>query len=58
MCIRDRPTAGQQIRVVERSGSISLRAVPAPEADWLPFGRLAEQVWRIERVDLLGWRLE
>jgi hypothetical protein len=46
------PTATQENVIVEVVGTITLALVDEPAADWLPFGRLSSQEWRIEDVVL------
>jgi hypothetical protein len=44
------PTATQENVIVEPIGTITLALVDEPPPDWLPFGRLSSQAWRIEDV--------
>jgi hypothetical protein len=46
------PTATQENVVVEPVGTITLTLVDEPAADWLPFGRLSSEAWRIEDVTI------
>jgi len=46
------PTATQENVIVEPIGTITLALVDQPAAEWLPFGRLSSQAWRIEDVSI------
>ncbi len=46
------PTATQETVIVEPVGTITMALVEEPAADWLPFGRLSSQAWRIEDVEM------
>ena len=46
------PTATQENVVVEPVGTITLVLVDEPVAEWLPFGRLSSQAWRIQDVTI------
>jgi len=46
------PTATQENVIVEPIGTITLALVDEPPPDWLPFGRLSSQAWRIEDVSI------
>ncbi len=46
------PTATQENVVVEPVGLITLALIDEPPAEWLPFGKLSSQSWRIEDVTI------
>ena len=46
------PTATQENVIVEPVGTITLALVDQPAFEWLPFGRLSSQAWRIEDVQI------